>query len=405
MAPGGSQIEMMIMRFSHIILFVSFAIALGGCTPQQWRQMEREHAKRMKQAEKDHQARAKAWEALWASDKDGATEKNKRNRRVRKGGWSHQGAAPDEVAASRNSAWDEFWGVDQSTRTETPRPKIADRKGTGEYENWTIECGAYEGAERREVADRMASLLRDVPEVDKEAISVEHGEDRSRVLYGSYELEYSVSQKGGRPTIELGEEIKGDTDFIRKLAVGEQYPFLQARAIEKPQPVSGPPEWDLRNARGVYTLHVGVTYATPNLQEYKQAALEWVKVLRQEGHEAYYYHAPDEPRVSICIGTFGEDAVKQQKQVNPVTNNEESVPVYTQQVNDLRARDESFQYNLENGHIIHRHVMNPETKRTEKIPNLSFLVKIPKRGESLKARDDRYKAGQAPRAAGSRSRR
>lgn len=375
---------------------------LGGCTPQQWRQMQRDHEKRMKQMEQDHLARQKAWNDLWAKNDD----KNKKPERKRRE-WkrtSYQGQSPEEAAKQKGDRWGDFWGTAGDTK-EPERPKIAPREGTGEFEEWTIECGAYEGAERRQVADKMAALLREVPEVDAKAVSVAHDEDRSRVLYGAYKLEYSVSQKGGRPTIELSDDIKGDTDFIRKLAVGEQYPFLQARAVEMPKPVEGPAQWDLRNARGVYTLHVGVTYATPSLQDYKEAALEWVKVLREEGFEAYYYHEPDAPRVSICVGTFGEDAVKQKKQVNPETGQEETVPVYTQAVNDLRARDESFQYNLENGHIIQRHVMNPETKRTEKIPNLSFLVKIPKKGESLAPRDDRYKAGQAPKAAGSRGRR
>lgn len=383
---------------------IALVMWLGGCTPQQWRQVQRDHEKRMKQAEKDHEARKKAWDDLWAG-KGKSNGKSERKQRVVNSGWSHQGRAPGEGDSDPGSQWDAFWGIDRSKEPEPPRPKIAPREGTGEYEQWTIECGAYEGAERRQVADRMAALLKDVPEVDAEAIRVEHNDDRSRVLYGAYELEYSVSEAGGRPTIELNDEIKNDADFIRKLAVGTQYPFLQARAIEMPKAVEGPAKWDLRNANGVYTLHVGVTYATPNLQEYKEAAIEWVRVLREEGYEAYFYHSPDEPRVSICVGTFGADAVKQKKQINPVTKQEETVPVYTQQVNDLRARDPSFQYNLENGHIIHRHVLNPETKQKEKVPNLSFLVKIPTQGESLAPRDDRYKAGQPPRAAGTRGRR
>lgn len=346
--------------------------------------MQREHEKRMKQMEKDNEARTKAWHDFWAGkskkgkgDKGG--KKLDRHQRVVNSGWVHQGQSPEEARDERNSAWDEFWGIDRSKDKEPEKPKIAPRKGTGEYETWTIECGSYDGPDGRRVADKMAALLKDVPEVDSDAVSVQYGEERSRVLYGSYELEYSVSEEGGRPTIELGDKIKSDTDFIRKLAVGSQYPFLKARAVEQPKIVEGPAQWDLRNAHGTYTLQVGVTYATPNLKDYKEAAIEWVKVLRQEGHEAYYYQAAEEPRVSICVGTFGPEAVKQVKRFNPVTKQEETVPVYTQAVNDLRAKDQSFQYNLENGHIIYRHVRNPKTKKVERIPNLSFLVKIPKK--------------------------
>ncbi|HPF39630.1 MAG TPA: hypothetical protein P5081_17300 [Phycisphaerae bacterium] len=390
------------MRGRNVILLFLLGALLGGCTPQQWRQMQRDHDKRMKQAQKDHDARMKAIADMFAkfTTKDGKSGKANGKPERKRREWTrsgYQGESPEQAAARRQDRWDSFWGTGEVKDPEPP--KIAPREGTGEYEEWTIECGAYDGPERRQVADKMATLLKEVPEIDAKTVSVEHGPDRSRVLYGAYELEYSVSEKGGRPTIELGEEIKRDTTFIRKLAVGEQYPFLQARAIEKPKPVAGPSQWDLRNAQGVYTLHVGVTYATPSLQEYKEAALEWVKVLREEGYEAYYYHEPDEPRVSICVGTFGADVVKQKKQVNPETGQEETVPVYTQAVNDFRAKDQSFQYNLENGHIIYRHVRDPKTKKVERIPNLSFLVRIPTQGESLKQRDDRYKAGQPPRAA------
>lgn len=393
-------------RHPFFLLCTVLGLLAGGCSPQQWRQMQREHEKRMKGMEKGHEARVKAWREMWTKkgDKKGKDGQPDRHRRVVNSGWTHDGRSPEEARDDRNSAWDAFWGIDRSEPAEPATPKLAPRKGTGEYETWTIECGSYEGPDGSRVADKMASLLREVPEVDADMVSVEHTEDRSRVLYGNYDLEYSVTEDGGRPTIELDDKIKGDTNFIRKLAVGEQYPFLQARAVEKPKAIAGPAQWDLRNAHGVYTLHVGVTYATPNLQEYKEAAIEWVKVLREEGFEAYYYQAPDEPRVSVCVGTFGADAVTQVKQINPVTKLPEMVPVYTKAVNDFRAKDESFQYNLENGHIVYRHVRDPKTKKVERIPNLSFLVKIPQKGESLTPRDDRYKAGQEPKAAGSRRR-
>jgi hypothetical protein len=65
----------------------------------------------------------------------------------------------------------------------------------------------------------------------------------------------------------------------------------------------------LRNAKGVYSLNIGVTYNTPTLHNHKQAAVEWVKALREQNFEAYYYHVPDGTKSSICVGTFGEDAL------------------------------------------------------------------------------------------------
>ena len=39
------------MRSRQVILMILVGALLGGCTPQQWRQMQRDHDKRMKQAQ------------------------------------------------------------------------------------------------------------------------------------------------------------------------------------------------------------------------------------------------------------------------------------------------------------------------------------------------------------------
>ncbi len=378
---------------------------LAGCTPQMMQQMHRDHEKRMKQFAYAHAERQKAWENIWKPKPAKDDDAGGRTRRVRtrEGGWSHIGAAPRQPGEAgpepERSAWDEFWGIEPSEPAKPQKPKS---EGTGEYQDWSIECGAYDGAQRREMADRMAKLLKDVPEIDAERVQVQHSPEQSRVLYGEYSLEYvySGAKKDSAPVIELNDKIRGDVDFIRKLAIGNAHPFLQARPIEKPQPMQGRPEWDLRNAAGVYSLHVGVTYATPTLEDYKGAALQWVQVLREDGHDAYYYHDPDDARVSVCVGTFGPDAVVETR--NRQTGTTERV--YAAAVNALRARDESFQYNLENGHIVYRHVINKESNRKERIPNLSFLVKIPRKGERLGAAEapDGARSGARPGAGGRR---
>ena len=145
-------------------------------------------------------------------------------------------------------------------------------------------------------------------------------------------------------------------------------------------PDVGPPEWDIRNASGVYTLNVGITYSTQTLKNYKQAAIEWVKDLRNRGYEAYYYHDPDKPQTSICVGSFGEDAVRIQKWVEP--NGEARVRrVYTPDVESLQRKEE-FRFNLENGARIFRSSRDPKTGAMARMPNKSFLVKIPKNDEA-----------------------
>lgn len=263
--------------------------------------------------------------------------------------------------------WRSFWGAGDSGRS------LFGRKA-GETEIWTIECNAYRSPSRREMADRMATALKHVRELRPEKVWVEHGEKQSRVFYGDYELKYveakvdRESHARGDLVIKLSEAIKRDLRFIKTLALGDQHPFFSARAIPKPIEDVGPPEWDLRNAKGVYTLHVGVTYNTRTLHDYKRAAVDWVRALRDDGHEAYYYHDPDEPRSDICVGTFGEDAM---------IESSDGGARYSEAVNALRKQGD-FKYNLENGHRTYRKARNTETGKAERMPNWSFLVEIPR---------------------------
>ena len=271
------------------------------------------------------------------------------------------GCTPAEQAE-----WDRMWNT----------PLFGGPASPSKGEAWTIECNAYEGPKRHEMANRMAKLLKGVKRIDSDQVWVEHDPKRSLVYYGTYNLRYIKSKTGwfsraeGDWTIQLSDEIKRNLRYIRQLSLGGQYPFLQCRAVTKPIADVGPEEWDLRNATGVYTLQVGVTYPTPTLHNYKKAAAEWVKVLRGDGFEAYYFHHPDNARSSVCVGTFGENALQYDRRGRKR---------YSQAVELLRKKSD-FQYNLENGAKVLRTARNPRTGKTARMPNRSFLVKMPKGG-------------------------
>ena len=265
--------------------------------------------------------------------------------------------------------WDDFWQKGSLVG-------IGGGHRAGDVETWTIECNEYRGEKHAETADALASSLKRVSGLRPDLVTVQHDNDRSRVFYGSYELKYVEAKVDGERyaqgdvIIDISSEVKTDLDFIRKLAIGDQYPFFLARPIPQPRPDVGPEEWDLRNARGLYTLHVGVTYPTPSLHDYKAAAVEWVKDLRGRGHEAYYYHDPDKAETSICVGTFGDDAL---------VDTGDGRTGYSPAVKALRGKEE-LKYNLENGHIVQR-IATDENGKQVKMPNWSFLVKIPRQGE------------------------
>ncbi len=250
-------------------------------------------------------------------------------------------------------------------------------------EEWTIECNAYEGPNRREISERMGALLRRLGELDARQVFVQHGERASRVYYGAYALKYAEARVEddnrvqGDVLPQFTDQINRDLSFIRSLSLDGQYPFFSARRIPRPIPDEGPPEWNLRNAKGVYTLHVGVTYSTPGLQNYKQAAVEWVRDLRNRGYEAYYYHDPDKPQSDICVGTFGESAVT----VHQIAKSRDEVEVkteYSPEVTALQSKEELC-WNLENGVKVFRSARDPRTGAVARMPNKSFLVRIPQR--------------------------
>lgn len=267
--------------------------------------------------------------------------------------------------------WDDFWQQGSLAGLGTDRQ-------AGDRETWTIECAEFTGAGHGEAADSLATALKRVSGLRSDEVRVLQADDRSRIFYGSYDLQYVEAQVDGQGhargdiIIDLTSEVRTDLDFIRKLAMGDRYPFFAARPIPEPSPDVGPPEWNLKNARGVYTLNVGVTYPTATMHDYKTAAVEWVKDLRGRGHEAYYYHDPNSAKSSICVGTFGEDAL---------VDTGDGRTGYSDAVRRLREREEEFKFNLENGYKTFR-IAADESGQRVKMPNWSFLVKIPRQGES-----------------------
>ena len=70
-------------------------------------------------------------------------------------------------------------------------------KIVGKEEAWTIECNAYEGSNRRKFANKMVTLLMDMPDLIPDEVSVQHDGERSRVYYGTYMLNYVEARTDG----------------------------------------------------------------------------------------------------------------------------------------------------------------------------------------------------------------
>ncbi len=112
--------------------------------------------------------------------------------------------------------------------------------------------------------------------------------------------------------------------------------------------------WDLQQFAGYYSLQIGF-YDADFTSGRRQAAEQAVKVLREEGEEAYFYHGPH--RSLICIGLFTDEDFQ----------TVEGVQVYGDHVRHLQTK---YPRNLGNGRtLVEKHA---EGDREQE----SFLVRV-----------------------------
>jgi hypothetical protein len=102
---------------------------------------------------------------------------------------------------------------------------------------------------------------------------------------------------------------------------------------------SAPPEWDLRNAKGYFTLSIAAYMDSPMRKQY---AVDAVRAARAQGVEAYYFHG--EHASEVCIGAWPREAVREQESAGGRTNDPtEPILVSTTplpaNLRDLRTRD------------------------------------------------------------------
>lgn len=245
-------------------------------------------------------------------------------------------------------------GCDQGTGgiTLTPAPAGGER--------WTIRCLQSTAADRKRTIDLMAEALRKVKGLNPQQVRTQHSVAISTLYYGSYAKVFDAQTN----TMRFPPEMTKDIKFIRDLTQGDQLPFRLAEPELVENKAEGPPEWDLRKAPGQYSLQVGVFYNEGEFQERQAAAVQYCKVLRDEGIEAWYMHG-DNGRSIVTVGHFDEKQTQMVKQPDGSLD-------YSPEIKRVLAQKEEFKYNLINGRI--RQTRRPGM---EFAPDLSFLVPIP----------------------------
>jgi hypothetical protein len=164
---------------------------------------------------------------------------------------------------------------------------------------YTIFCTRIDGEVHVQQANRLKNDL--IAGTGMKDWYVIHGDAESILYYGFYRTINDVSDSGevqraqnDRRKIDMMTDKMGDRPFRGALFV----------ALDAPDP-DAPPQWNLVNAPGAYSLQIAVYKDNP---QRKQAAVETVRAARAQGVEAYYYHADNASLV--CIGSWPESAVR-----------------------------------------------------------------------------------------------
>ena len=275
---------------------------------------------------------------------------------------------------------------------------------------WTLYCQAVAGPAHVEQAKAIKDQLIAATAVKGlKDWHVIHQESESVVYYGFYR---TINEKdaGGAKDRKEGQRAQADRQQIAGMQdqQGNRI-FEHVFFVELPAPdPEAPPEWNLSNANGFFTLQIAAYKDSP---QRKQAAVDAVRQARAEGVEAYYYHG--ETTSSVCIGAWPRGAVREQEEANAQTSenaqdqdilvlptplpNHEKIDVRNakgQRVKTYAPRFEALDPTLVammekypthsvNGLAYVSKVTDPVTKEVKEVQDPSYVVEIPKPKVSL----------------------
>jgi len=147
-------------------------------------------------------------------------------------------------------------------------------------------------------------------------------------------------------------------------------PYAQAIILPLPGSQPGPVEWNLRHAKGAYTVVVATFHDVPEAKYFgrKANAVAYCRQLREKGKEAYFHHGPANSLVTV--GTFGEAAVQM------VQRDDRRTPQIQDQ--GIIAVQREFPYLAVNGRQQLSKQVSQATGQIEKVPDKSYPARIPK---------------------------
>lgn len=211
-------------------------------------------------------------------------------------------------------------------------------RSSADGERWRIQCIQASTEDARQLCEVLAEKLRNVPGIDPDLVQVETHGRVSTLYYGEY-IKSKSSPDGG---LAFSQTMRNDIARLRTLSLGQTAPFANAMPVPYDQGGAGATHpWHVSNCTGTHTLEIMVTFNTPTFDQRQEAAEEYVKLLREDGFKAYFYH--EQVKSYVYVGDFTESDII-------------ALPTggwrYSQRVQDLIAqRPEEFSYHLENGFL------------------------------------------------------
>ena len=256
---------------------------------------------------------------------------------------------------------------------------------------YTIFCGRLQGDAHVERSNKIKNDL--IAKTGLRDFYVVHEDGQSLLYFGYYR---TFSDAADRK-----ETSRAQTDLKRLKTMEMDGNRIFAGAVfvdlEAPDP-QAPPEWNLVNAKGTWSLQIAAYKDSPLR---KEAAVEAVREARKQGIEAYYYHG--ESVSSVCVGAWPEPAVRvhdaASSKVNPYDNilvaspgvgevsglagRQENVKVINERVEvidpTLLATMKQYPHHAVNGMQMTKTVEGKQTSD----PSLLIRIPEPQQGTSL----------------------
>jgi len=203
---------------------------------------------------------------------------------------------------------------------------------------WTILCATFSGPDHASQARAARTNL--INQTKMRDWYIIHSQGQTTLYYGFYraindpkDQKESARAQSDRKTIAALADPASGTRLFNVVILAK---------LDAPDPAS-PPQWDLTQAQGTYSLQIAVYKDNPDR---RAAAVDAVRAARAQGYDAYYFHGPTSS--SVCIGAWPQSAVHERNDFNVKGQNDPlAVPLVT--AGSLPTLAEGQQYTTPDG--------------------------------------------------------